>query len=99
MVCATHLHPIKSIRSLHPVHRLTYRAWQVFQKPVPELIEKLALDIPPAPELILERIQATEVRISWKQPDVQSSTTKHSVYVDDKRGAQYFFALRYKLTC
>jgi hypothetical protein len=53
---------------------------------VPELIEKLALDIPPAPDLVLECIQPTEIKITWKQPDAQNSTTKYGVYINDAKG-------------
>ena len=65
---------------------LLYRAWQVIQTPNDVLVDKLGLDIPPAPEVTLEKVDETEVQITWKSPDVQSSIQKHVVQVNGLRG-------------
>lgn len=66
--------------------RLTYRAYQVCLTPNELLVEKLGLDIPPTPEVILEEIGATDIRIAWKYPELQNSVHKHAVQVNGIRG-------------
>ncbi|KAK2784923.1 hypothetical protein FQN53_008109 [Emmonsiellopsis sp. PD_33] len=61
---------------------LLYRAYQVCQTPNDLLVEKLGLDIPPAPELTLEEITPRTIRIAWKHPDLQNSIHKHIVQVN-----------------
>lgn len=67
-------------------HRLLYRAWQVCQTPNEVLVDKLGLDIPPAPEVTLEEISAREIRIAWKQPDFHNSIHKHIVQINGAKG-------------
>ena len=43
------------------------------------LIEKLGLDIPPAPILILEEISSQEVHVSWKYTEPSTSISEHYV--------------------
>ncbi|EGD91178.1 hypothetical protein H112_00976 [Trichophyton rubrum D6] len=64
---------------------LTYRAYQVCLTPNELLVEKLGLDIPPTPEVILEEIGATDIRIAWKYPELQNSVHKHAVQVNGIR--------------
>lgn len=66
--------------------RLLWRAYQVVQTPNEILVDKLGLDIPPAPELILEEIQSREIHIAWKQPELPNSIHKHIVHVNGKKG-------------
>jgi hypothetical protein len=66
--------------------RLLYRAWQVCQTPNDLLVDKLGLDIPPAPELTLEEISAREIHIAWKQPDFHNSIHKHIIQVNSAKG-------------
>ena len=49
-------------------------------------MDKLGLDIPPAPEITLEEIFATEVRIAWNQAEVSNSIHKHIVEVNGIKG-------------
>jgi hypothetical protein len=67
-------------------YRLLWRAYQVVQTPNEILVDKLGLDIPPAPEIILEEILSREIHIAWKQPEPPSSIHKHIVYVNGKKG-------------
>lgn len=66
--------------------RLLYRAWQVCQTPNEILVDKLGLDIPPAPEVTLEEISAREIRIAWKQPDFHNSIHKHIIQINNSKG-------------
>ena len=50
------------------------------------LVDKLGLDIPPAPEITLEEIFATEVRIAWNQAEVSNSIHKHIVEANGIKG-------------
>ena len=52
----------------------------------------LALDIPPAPDVVLEAVHATEVKIAWKQPDAQTPPSKHAIYFHDSKGDTYALA-------
>ncbi|OJD18242.1 hypothetical protein AJ78_01742 [Emergomyces pasteurianus Ep9510] len=61
---------------------LLYRAYQVCQTPNDILVEKLGLDIPPAPDVTLEEISSTMIRIAWKHPDLQHSIHKHLIQVN-----------------
>ncbi|OAX85428.1 hypothetical protein ACJ72_00199 [Emergomyces africanus] len=61
---------------------LLYRAYQVCQTPNDILVEKLGLDIPPAPDVTLEEISSTMIRIAWKYPDLQHSIHKHLIQVN-----------------
>ncbi|KAM5452768.1 hypothetical protein MaudCBS49596_003074 [Microsporum audouinii] len=64
---------------------LTYRAYQVCLTPNELLVEKLGLDIPPTPEVILEEIGTRDIRIAWKYPELQNSVHKHAVQVNGLR--------------
>jgi hypothetical protein len=59
----------------------------VIQTPNDVLVDKLGLDIPPAPEITLEEIFATEVRISWVQAEFSNSTHKHILEVNGLKGS------------
>ncbi|KAL2365320.1 hypothetical protein RJZ56_001700 [Blastomyces dermatitidis] len=61
---------------------LLYRAYQVCQTPNDILVEKLGLDIPPAPDVTLEEISSTMIRIAWKHPDIHHSIHKHLIQVN-----------------
>jgi hypothetical protein len=68
--------------------RLLWRAYSVIQTPNDVLVDKLGLDIPPAPEITLEEIFATEVRMSWTQTEFSSSIHKHIVEVNGIKGGR-----------
>jgi hypothetical protein len=83
MVCPR-AHSISNANST--LLRLLWRAYQVVQTPNETLVDKLGLDIPPAPDLILEEIQSREVRIAWKQPELPNSIHKHVIHINGKNG-------------
>jgi hypothetical protein len=66
-----------------------YRAWQVCQTPNEILVDKLGLDIPPAPEVTLEEISAREIHIAWKHPDFHQSVSKHIIQVNSAKGGEF----------
>jgi len=64
--------------------RLLWRAYQVIQTPNDVLVEKLGLDIPPSPLLILEEITAREVQLTWKHAEPSSSVSEYHVEVNGR---------------
>ena len=66
--------------------RLAWRFWNVVTTPNDILVDKLGLDIPPAPELILEEIFPREVHIAWKQSPMPNSIERHVVEVNGIKG-------------
>ncbi|KZZ98059.1 fibronectin type III domain-containing protein [Ascosphaera apis ARSEF 7405] len=67
---------------------LLYRAYLVFQTPNDLLVEKLGLDIPPAPEVTLEEITSRLIRVAWKPSDLHNSISKHIVQVNGVKVAE-----------
>lgn len=72
----------------HLLRRLLWRAYSVVQTPNDVLVDKLGLDIPPAPDITLEEIFPREVRIAWKSSEASNSIHKHIVEVNGVKGAQ-----------
>lgn len=77
-----------------------YRIWQIYQKPVDELVDLLGLDIPPVPEVSLAGITAESVLLYWKSPETHSASLKHAIQVNGIKGMllvnllkSFFFAL------
>ena len=50
-------------------HRIVYRVYLVFQKPVEDLEEILGIDIPPVPDVSLSSITCNSVLLYWKPPE------------------------------
>lgn len=69
---------------LADLYRLLWRAYSVVTTPNEVLVEKLGLDIPPAPLITLEEISENEVQISWKYTEPSSSIQHHHVEVNGK---------------
>ncbi|KAI5297238.1 hypothetical protein KEM56_004966, partial [Ascosphaera pollenicola] len=67
---------------------LLYRAYLVFQTPNDLLVEKLGLDIPPAPDVTLEEITSRLIRVAWKHSDLHNSISKHIVQVNGVKVAE-----------
>ncbi|KAI1610167.1 hypothetical protein EDD36DRAFT_317369 [Exophiala viscosa] len=63
---------------------LLWRAYSVVTTPNEVLVEKLGLDIPPAPLITLEEIAENEVQITWKYTEPSSSIQEHHVEVNGK---------------
>ena len=68
------------------LNRILYRIWQIYQKPVDELVDLLGLDIPPIPEVSLAGITAESVLLYWKPPGNQSASLKHAIQVNGIKG-------------
>ncbi|MCJ1420665.1 hypothetical protein MMC32_007024 [Xylographa parallela] len=56
---------------------ILYRVYQVYQKPVSELVEILGIDIPPEPDVALSTITHDSVLLYWKPPENYHSPLKH----------------------
>ena len=68
------------------VLRILYRIWQIYKKPVDELVTLLGLDIPPAPEVSLAGITSDSVVLYCKPPDQQYASFTHSIHVNGIKG-------------
>jgi hypothetical protein len=62
--------------------RLLHRAWQIFNKPLSELISVLGLDIPPAPRVSLAGITADQIQLQWPAPGNPSQVSKYFIQVN-----------------
>ncbi|KAI9682270.1 MAG: hypothetical protein M1817_000324 [Caeruleum heppii] len=61
---------------------LLYRVWQVFSKPLPELIETLGLEVPIAPKVSLAGIKADSVTLHWTRSENQGSVVKYFIQIN-----------------
>ncbi|KAI9837032.1 MAG: hypothetical protein M1819_000681 [Sarea resinae] len=61
---------------------LLHRAWQIFQKPLPDLINILGLDVPSAPDVALAGIKAESITLWWKPTENRNSVVKHLIQVN-----------------
>ena len=68
------------------VLRILYRIWQIYKKPVDELVALLGLDIPPAPEVSLAGITSDSVVLYCKPPDQQYASLTQSIHVNGIKG-------------
>ncbi|KAL9612922.1 MAG: hypothetical protein Q9167_002505 [Letrouitia subvulpina] len=59
-----------------------YRIWQIYQKPVDELVDLLGLDIPPVPEVSLAGITSDSVLLYWKPSEQYSTSLKYAIQVN-----------------
>ena len=66
--------------------RILYRIYQIYQKPVSELVEVLGIDIPPIPEVALAGITTDSVLLYWRPPDNYHSPLRHFVQVNGING-------------
>ena len=67
-------------------HRIFFRIWQVYQKPVDELVELLGLDIPPVPEASLAGVFEESVLLYFKPSENQPPSLKHFIQVNGIKG-------------
>ncbi|KAL9031972.1 MAG: hypothetical protein Q9196_000045 [Gyalolechia fulgens] len=61
---------------------ILYRIWQIWQKPVDELVDLLGLDIPSVPDVSLAGITSESVLLYWKPADNQSASLKNTIQVN-----------------
>ncbi|KAL8694587.1 MAG: hypothetical protein Q9218_000769 [Villophora microphyllina] len=61
---------------------ILYRIWQIYQKPVDELVDLLGLDIPPFPDVSLAGITTDSVLLYWKPAENQSTSLKNAIQVN-----------------
>lgn len=65
---------------------ILYRIWQIYQKPVDELVDLLGLDIPSVPDVSLASITSESVLLYWKPADNQSTSLKNVIQVNGIKG-------------
>ncbi|KAL8713423.1 MAG: hypothetical protein Q9220_002622 [cf. Caloplaca sp. 1 TL-2023] len=61
---------------------ILYRIWQIYQKPVDELVDLLGLDIPPAPDVSLGAVTSESVLLFFRPADNQSTSLKNAIQVN-----------------
>lgn len=66
--------------------RLFYRIWQIYQKPIEELVDLLGLDIPPVPHVSLAGITSESILLYWKPTEAQSVSLKYVIQVNGIKG-------------
>ncbi|RMD45066.1 hypothetical protein DV735_g198, partial [Chaetothyriales sp. CBS 134920] len=67
---------------------LLWRAYSVIQTPNDTLVEKLGLDIPPAPKLTLEEISPSGVQIGWKPREPSASILEYEIEVNGQEAGK-----------
>lgn len=78
---------------------ILYRIWQIYQKPVDELVELLGLDIPPVPDVSLGGISSDSVLLYWKPVESQSTSLKNAIQVNGIKGESCIYQLVVRNTC
>jgi hypothetical protein len=66
--------------------RIFYRIWQIYQKPVEELVDLLGIEIPPVPQVSLAGITAESILLYWKPTDFQSVSLRYVIQVNGIKG-------------
>ncbi|KAL8952860.1 MAG: hypothetical protein Q9222_001252 [Ikaeria aurantiellina] len=61
---------------------ILYRIWQIYQKPVDELVDLLGLDIPPAPDVSLGAVTSESVLLYFRPADSQSTSIRNTIQVN-----------------
>ncbi|KAK8104242.1 uncharacterized protein PG998_011275 [Apiospora kogelbergensis] len=61
---------------------LTWRAWQVLRKPVPELIQVLGVEVPDPPHVFLAGIRKNAATLNWTRPHANSTVAKFLIQVN-----------------
>ncbi|KAI9848277.1 MAG: hypothetical protein M1837_000541 [Sclerophora amabilis] len=61
---------------------LLYRGWQVLNKPLPELIDVLGLDVPVPPQVSLAGIKSDSITLHWDRPETQNSVAKYVIQIN-----------------
>ncbi|KAI9761330.1 MAG: hypothetical protein M4579_001120 [Chaenotheca gracillima] len=61
---------------------LLYRAWQVLNKPLPDLIDVLGLDVPAAPQVSLAGIKTDSITVHWLRPENPNSVAKYLIQIN-----------------
>ena len=67
-------------------HRIIYRVYLVFQKPVDELEEVLGIDVPPMPDISLSSITSNTILLYWKPPENYHSPLRQSIQINGITG-------------
>lgn len=71
-----------------------HRSWQVLRIPLPELIDKLGLEVPCAPEVSLAGIESNSITLHWNGPDKPSAIARYLIKVNGITG-MHIIAVRF----
>ncbi|KAI9885858.1 MAG: Transcription initiation factor TFIID subunit 9 [Watsoniomyces obsoletus] len=61
---------------------LLYRAWLVLRIPLPQLVDLLGLDVPPAPVVSLAGIDANSITLHWTRSEGDTPILKYVILVN-----------------
>ena len=67
-------------------YRIVYRIYEIYKKPVSELVDILGIDIPPIPDVALAGITHDSVLLYWKPPENYHAPLKHFIQVNGING-------------
>lgn len=73
-------------------NRILYRIWNIYQKPVEELVELLGLDIPAVPDLSLAGITPESALFNWKPSENQPANLRHTIQVNGIKGRSLYIS-------
>ncbi len=62
--------------------RLFYRAWLVLRIPLPQLVDLLGLEVPPAPDVSLAGIDTNSITLHWTRPEGGTPIVKYVIQVN-----------------
>lgn len=79
-------HRLDTMILIFSLLRILYRIWQIYQKPIEELVDLLGLDIPSVPEISLAGVTAESALFYWKPLENQALNLRHSIQVNGIKG-------------
>ncbi|KAL8872438.1 MAG: hypothetical protein Q9174_001935 [Haloplaca sp. 1 TL-2023] len=79
---ASSLPIIQDVTFVFSLSWILYRIWQIYQKPVDELVDLLGLDIPSTLDVSLAGITSDSVLLYWKPAENQSASLRNVIQVN-----------------
>ena len=82
-------------------NRVGYRLYEIYHKPLADLVEVLGLDIPPIPDVFLAGVTADSVLLYWKPPENYQAPLRHFIQVNGIIGMfrDTYCNVKLRLTC
>lgn len=69
-----------------PWARIVYRIYEIYQKPLADLVDVLGIDIPPLPDVSLAGITTDSALLYWKPPENYNAPLRHFIQVNGING-------------
>ena len=63
-----------------------YRIYEIYKKPLAELVDVLGIDIPPVPDVSLAGVTSNSALLYWKPPENYNVPLKHFIQVNGING-------------